>query len=166
MAASTIVKHLFDGQLTIKDGTGTPVTFVVPFTNGDMVINDVREPGKQRETVRYEARGETTSVRLGKRLYPTGTFTAQVADYSDGTDETLLDFLRRTGSFSANVSTTGANAEVYEVDLIWDIEGTDLGDAADHQIECEDCDCIITIQEGEPNTLAISFTVDGDVNAT
>ena len=69
MAASTIIKNLNDGTITLSDGTGSPVTLVVPFSVGDLTISDLKQ--KQNETARYETRGiggDQRAVRRGQDL--------------------------------------------------------------------------------------------------
>ena len=161
MAASTVIKHLYDGAITLADGTGVPVTLVVPFTVGDLSVTGLAET--QSNVVAYETRGTLNSVRHTSRTYPSGSFSFQVADYSDGTDQTAIDFLLKQSSYSANVSTLGSNAEVYTVDVTLDVEGTDFGDTADHSIALTDCHFTIDHSEGEPNTVSCSFTCYGSV---
>ena len=110
MAASTIVKHLFDGTLQALDGTGVPLSIVVPFSVGDFALSGLSQ--KQNATVAYEARGVLTSVRSAARTYPSGSFSFQIADYSDAVDETAADFFLKQNAFSAAVSTLGASADV------------------------------------------------------
>lgn len=164
MAASQIAKHFTDGTITLKDGTGTPVTLVVPFSMGDFSISGLNQA--RRATNVYETRGQLVSLRKGALSFPTGSFSAMIADYSDATNTTVLDFLNKAGSYSANDSTTEALGDVYTVDILLTVEGTDLGDAADHVITLEDCDCSMDISEGEPNSLSVSFTVYGTVSMT
>lgn len=164
MPASTIIKHFTDGSLTVKDGTGTPVTLAIPFTMGDFSISGLNQ--SLRATNVYETRGVLVGLRKGAKSFPTGSFSCMIADYSDATNQTAIDFLRKTGSYSANISTTAALGDVYTVDLVFTVEGTDLGDSADHVITLEDCDCSIDISEGEPNTLSVSFTIYGAVSMT
>ena len=87
------------------------------------------------------------------------SLTAHIADYSDGTDATAIDFFLKSGSFASNASVFGANAEVYGLDLILTIEGTDHGDDADHVISMLNFVGTIGIAEGEPNTLSVSGTL-------
>lgn len=164
MAASTIIKHFTDGSLVVKDGTGTPVTLAIPFTMGDFSLGGLTQA--LRATNVYETRGQLVGLRKGAKAFPTGSFSCMVADYSDASDRTLLDFLRKNASYSANISTTTALGDVYTVDLVFTVEGTDLGDAADHVITLEDCDCSMDLSEGEPNSLSVSFTVYGAVSMT
>lgn len=156
MPASTVIKHFTDGLITLGDGTTpTAVELDVPFSVGDLAVDGLRHT--QRETVNYSTRGTHNSSRLGNPSYITGSFSFQIADYSDATDQTVLDFLRATGSYSANISSEGADAEVYKVNITLTVEGNDHGDAADHQILLEDCDCTFQVSEGEPNTCTINF---------
>lgn len=164
MAASTIIKHFTDGSLTVKDGTGTPVTLAIPFTMGDFTISGLNQA--RRATNVYETRGTLVGLRKGAKAFPTGSFSCMIADYSDATDRTVLDFLLKQNSYSANISTTTALGDVYTVDLVFTVEGTDLADAADHVITLEDCDCSLDISEGEPNSLSVSFTVYGTTSMT
>lgn len=165
MAASTVIKHLYDGEIAVEDGTTpTAVSLTVPFTVGDLSLSGLAQT--QNEVVAYETRGTLHTVRHSSRTYPSGSFSAQLADYSDGTDQTLLDFLLGQASYSANVSTLGANAEVYGVKLTLTVEGTDHGDSADHTIVLDDCVCTLDVAEGEPNTVSVSFTVYGSVSFT
>ena len=163
MAASSVLKHLYDGSLTASDGTGSPVSLVIPFTMGDLSISGLSE--RQNATVAYEARGQLCSVRKAARTYPSGSFSFQIADYSDAVDQTAIDFFLAQNSFSANVSTLtgGANADVYAVDLLFTVGGIALGDVADHTVLLTDCDVTMDLSEGEPNMASISFTCYGSV---
>ena len=164
MAASTVIKHYTDGTITLTDGAGTPATLTVPFTNGDLEISGLS--ADPNEINAYETRGTLHSLRKGKRKYPQVSFTAMIADYSDATDQTLLDMILRQGSFASAVSTRGANADVYTLNLKLTVEGTDYGDAADHEVTVNDVAWEISISEGEPNTVKLTGTVYGAVSMT
>lgn len=163
MAASTVIKHFTDGSIQLKDGTGTPVTFDLPFTQGDMSISGLSQ--QLRAVNAYESRGKLHSLRHGARTYPTCSINLMLADYSDGTDETAVDFITKAGAFSGNLSGHGANADVYTIaEIVLTIEGTDHGDAADHTITLKDVYATFDLSEGEPNTMAISGTIYGPVD--
>lgn len=166
MAASTVTKHLYDGQIDLEDGT-TPgaVSLTAPFTVGDLSLTGLQET--QNNVVAYETRGTLNSVRHSSRTYPSVSFSLHLADLSDGTDQTVVDFLLKQASFSANVSTFGANAEVYAIQVTLTIEGTDWGDTADHTIVMADfVPTSVDIAEGEPNTVSVSGTVYGSITMT
>jgi len=164
MAASTVIKNLNDGTITLEDGTGTPVTLVVPFSTGDLNVTALA--ATQNEVTAYETRGTLNTVRHTSRTYPTLGFSFQVADYADVTDFTAQDFVMFQGAYASNVSTLGANAEVKTIKVTLTVEGTDHGDAADHTIVLDDVHCTMDITEGDPNTATISGTVYGSVTRT
>tara|TARA_R110000822_G_scaffold266843_1_gene390562 strand:+ start:95 stop:589 length:495 start_codon:yes stop_codon:yes gene_type:complete len=164
MAASLIIKHFTDGVITLTDGTGTPVVLTVPFSQGDFSLSALQQT--QQDVVAYQSRGELHSVRLAAKNFPTGSLSFMVADYSDGTNQTALDFLLKTGSYATNVTTLTNSLEVYTVDITLTVEGTDHGDPTDHVITVTDCDCTVEIAEGEPNTASVSFIMYGAYTAS
>lgn len=172
MALSTSVKSHHDGSITLKDGTGTPVTLSVPVTVGDETISELRAVStvttEYNEVVAYEARGKLTGIRSGARVYPSGSFTAQFREFTNATAGAVLDFIRKTGGYSSNVSSAPSafGSDVYLVDLVINVEGTDRGDGADHTITMTDCALVAEFAAGDPSTLAIAWTCYGTVTAT
>jgi len=164
MAASTVIKNLNDGSVTLADGTGSPVTLVAPFTVGDVAIEGLA--AQLNEVTAYETRGTLNTLRHTSRTYPTFSFSAQLADYSDATDGTIIDFCLFQASYSANVSTLGSSADVKTINITLTVEGTDHGDSADHTIVCDDVHVTVATSEGDPNTVTISGTVYGSVVMT
>jgi len=166
MGTSQIVKNFTDGSVVFSDGTGVPVTLAALFDQGDLSLDGLK--AAQRETNAYESRGILRSVRHTTRTYPSGSMTLMLSDVSDGTDQTAIDFVLKQGSFSGNISTlaAGANADVYCINIALTIEGTDLGDTADHTITMDDCEVTMAVAEGDPNTISLSWTVYGTVTMT
>lgn len=161
MAASTVIKHFTDGTLTLSDGTATPVSLVIPFDTGDLSYSGQQQT--QQDVVAYQTRGSLHSVRHAARNFVTGSFSFMVADFSDATDQTAIDFLLKLGSYSANTTTLTNSPEVYAVDLLWTVEGTDHGDASDHSCTMTDIVCTLDMAEGEPDTVTVSFTCYGSI---
>jgi len=161
MAASTQVevKHFTDGTITLKDGTGTPRELVCAFSVGDYTLSGSKHT--MRETIAYQARGVLNTLRKGAAIFATGSFSCQLADYYDATAETVITFLKGAGGSSANVSTSTTKGDVYTLTILISVEGTDLGDSTDHTISLADCDCTFDLAEGQPNSIAINFTVYG-----
>ena len=159
MAVSTVIKHFTDGTVTLADGTGTPVTLTVPFSQGDFSLSGVQE--SQKAVNVYQSRGVLHSVRLGEKAFVTGSFSAMLADVSDSSAGNLLDFVRKTNAYSANASTL-SSGDAYLIKITLEIEGTDLGDSADHTIVVDECACTADVSEGEPNSISISFTSYAD----
>lgn len=161
MAASTVIKHFTDGTLTLSDGTATPVSLVIPFDTGDLSYSGQQQT--QQDVVAYQTRGALHSVRHAARNFVTGSFSFMVADFSDATDQTAIDFLLKLGSYNGNTTTLTNSPEVYAVDLLWTVEGTDHGDAADHTCTMTDIVCTLDMAEGEPDTVTVSFTCYGSI---
>ena len=157
MALSTVTKHFTDGSITLKDGTGTPLTLTVALSVGDLTISGLETDTLGRAVNAYETRGVLRSLRRGARVYPTVSFSAHLADVTDATDKTLFDFILKRGASASNVSTTAGTGDVYTLDVVFTIEGTDLGDAADHVITLEDVHFTegAEVKEGD-----LLFTID------
>lgn len=163
MALSTVIKNFTDGSLTIADGTGTPLEITVQFENGDFSVSGLSP--QLREVAAYESRGSFNTLRHTNRTYPSGSFTAKAAEFSEDSVGTLADAILQQGTvWAAALSTLGANADVYTVDLQFTVEGTDFGDAADGALTLEDCYCTIDFAEGDPNSFTVNFVVYGDIS--
>ena len=163
MALSNVIKNMRDGTLLIADGTyGTPIQINVSFDNGDFSISGLK--AKLAETTAYESRGQLRSLRHTTRVYPTGSFSCMMAEFSEATTGTVADALLKNGAFSAAVSTKGADADVYCVSLSFVCDGTTHGDASDHSFTLNDCECSIDFAEGDPNSFTINFTVYGAIS--
>jgi hypothetical protein len=158
---SAIVKTQYDGTVALVDGAGT--SYTIPCS----VALDVSglQPGG-REVIAVEARGVVKSLRKGKKVFPTGSIEVYLTGLSDATKTTLLDFIFGTAYYSASTSTTTAMGDVRTADIVLTIEGTDLGDSADHVLTMEDCYLSVGIKEGEPNTISGSFTCYGSYSRT
>jgi len=165
MAVSEVLKHLYDGSLTLIDGTAvTPIELIIPFTIGDFSLSGL--VADQRDIKIYKIRGIKQSIRLGEETEPTGSFSCDVAEYSDAAGFTVTDFVLQQAAYSANVSTLTNCGEVYTMNIVWTVEGIDCGDATDHVITCTNCRVTMDMSEGEPNTLSFSFVVLGTVTMT
>ena len=155
MAESTIVKTKRDGTISFAD-LGASNTYTVAYEAGDLTI-DIPGPTVTNSLDRG-IMGATPSLRYGDDQPMTGSFTAQLRDISDATDQTLFELIAKSGAIGGWTSTLGANAEVAAVTLTFQIEGTDHGDAADHTVVCNHCVVTGGISEGDPSTISISFT--------
>lgn len=165
MAISTVTKHLYDGSITLADGTGTPVTLTVPISIGDVKIDGL--DATLREVMAYETRAVLNSLRRGKRRPPNVSFTCHFREFTNSSVGVVLDFIRFAAAYSANISTLGGStADVKTIKITLTIEGTDWGDGKDHTIVLADCHVMAEFSEGEPNQLAISGVVHGTVTVT
>lgn len=163
-AQSTVVKHWTDGSLQLLDGTGTPLTCTARFSTGDFSISGLK--AKLRDTAAYQARGVVTSIRHGNRNFPSISFTCQIAEFSETSTGTIIDFITaRSGSpYSARVSTRGSAAEVFTCDVKITVEGSNHGDTNDGAFTAEDVELSFDFSEGEPNTITLNGTVYGAIS--
>lgn len=136
------------------------------YENGDFTLSGANSGAGSYEITKYLDRGDLGTVRRTVRSFPTGSFSAHLTELSDATNNTLWDAVNQTGSFSAAVSTLGANADVYALKLTLSIEGTTLGEASDHTLVLNDCRCSIDVAEGDPDSFTLSFEVLGTITAT
>jgi hypothetical protein len=164
MPISSVVKNFRDGLITVASGGGSPITLTVQYENGDFSLSGSNQ-GNYEHT-KYLDRGELGSLRRTVRSFPTGSFTAQLTDLADGTNNTIWDAVNKTGSFSAAVSTLGSTADLYTLNIVLTIEGTQFGDATDHVLTMNDCRCSIDVAEGDPDSFSLSFEVLGAITAT
>lgn len=170
MAISTVTKNLNDGSITLADGTGTPVTLVIPVSVGDEAIQGLRAlsaiTGQYNEVVAYEARGKLDGVRHTTRVYPSGSFTAHFREFTSASVGVVSDFLLKLNGYSANVSTLGASADVYAVKITITVEGTTHGDGADAVAVLTNCHCTLDWSSGDPDTFTINYVCYGTVTYT
>lgn len=172
MASSNVVKNFVDGTLVVRDGSVVPLNVTVRFDRGDLAISGLKQ--KLRETVAYETRGVTRTVRHTNRAYPSGSFSCLLTQFVDtgGTSAQLADMIHgTTGSgFAARVSTLGTLADVMAFDLRFTAEGTNFGDSADHLVVLEDCELSYDFAEGDPDSLTFNFVcygaISGDLTVT
>jgi len=161
MALDTFVKTNIHGTISLADGTGAPVTMTLAYDQGDFTVGPLK--AVLNETVKIERRGRFMSAAPGARIFPSGSFSAMVHQFTDATADVLTDFLLQQGKYSANVSTLGATHPVYTVDLTFLIEGSDFG-GTDSTVTFTDCDVTIdSLAEGEPDAFSISFEVLGAI---
>lgn len=164
MPLSSVVKNFRDGTIRVFDGTAvTPLDVTVEYESGNWTVGGLKK--SLNETVTYLDRGELGSVRYTSRTFPTGSFSLHMTELSDATNEVLLDLVRRTGAFSAAVSTLGASAEVYTLNMSLTVEGTNYGDASDHSLTLTNCELSADLAEGDPNTITINYTCYGTITA-
>ena len=163
-ALSTVVKHMYDGSITLIDGTGTPLTLTARFSVGDFSSSGLK--AKLRGTTAYQARASVTSVRHTAREFPQVSFSCQLAEFSSAATGTIIDFITaKSGSpFSARVSTLGSSAEVFCCDVKLTVEGSNHGDSSDGTFTMEDVEIAFDVAEGEPNSITLSGTVYGAVS--
>lgn len=155
MAYDSIPKNARDAVITLKDGTGTPLTFVVQYEPGDGKFGPFAQGGS--EIVALYDRGRKFALRKTKDMHPAFSFTAYMTTFTNATDGSPIDAILKQGKMASGVSTSGASADVWTFDVTFVVEGTDIGSAADNTLTLEDCHATIELTEGEEvNSYAIS----------
>ena len=163
MAVSTVVKNHRDGTQTIEDGAA--LSLAVPFDLGDIALSGLMEG--QKEVAKYLSRGDLASVRYTNQTFPTISWSCLMTDVSDAASY-VTDACLRRGAWAAATSTySSATGAVYTVKLTWAIEGTELGDGADHSIVLDDVRITsVDATEGDPNSYKFSGEVLGSITLT
>ena len=161
MAYSTLPKTRRDGVITLKDGTGTPVTLEVAYEEGNLTF----DTPKAAQTV-IRDRGTISTVRKGDdEPTASGSFSAYFRQYTDGSEAgSILDFINKTGYYSSNVSTGSSGTpfvEFYCIDLEYQVDATSLGDDAATSATLTKCVCTASFTEGDPSSFTINFTSYG-----
>jgi hypothetical protein len=161
---NSIVKNFRDGQIILKDGTGTPIAVTIEFESGDFSISGL-SANSNTEVTTYLDRGSLGSVRLTSQSFPTWSFTCHMVEFSDSVTKTVWDAVNKTGTFATAVSTI-TNSDVYGLDCVINIEGTTLGEATDHTLTLVGNRITLDFAEGDPNSFTINGTMYGSMTAT
>jgi hypothetical protein len=164
MALSTIIKTGADGSILLSDGTGTPLTLAVRFSNADINVGGLTN--SLREVTTIQARMKTVGLRKGAPVYPTIAFSCYLSDLGEATSGTIFNWEGKTAPYASRVKTHSiGDLDTYDVKLT--IEGTDHGDAADQSINCKDVHGTWTFTEEEGgNKAAFSGVIYGNVVLT
>lgn len=160
MAYSSVPKMRKDGKLTLQD-SGATNTLEVEYEDGNFTFSV-----SKRQAVILRDRGTITTARSGDQdPVATGSFTIHLRQFTDAsTAGSVLDFVNKTGHYNGNTTTGTAGTpyvEEYCIDIKYEVEGTDLGDAKDHSATLTKCVCTVSITEGDPTALNIEFVSYG-----
>ena len=150
-----------DGTITIIDATGTPLSFVVIYEDGDIQMNGLAKD--QKQVVAFKDRGAVYALRETEDIEAVEiSFTAHLVGFTDASVATLVDCLLKRGPVWASaVSTLGAaygggTNGVMCHDITWGAERSDYGATADASIgfkyfHCDD----VSFSDGIPAKVAI-----------
>ena len=162
MAYSTTVKTRRDGSITLKDGTSpAKVTLVVAYEgDGNFTYSDTVAD----RVVIYD-RGAIVGLRKGNNSIQSGSFSIAMRQFTDTPQAgSVIDFINKTGKYSTNNSSGGNAFKFYTVDIHLVVEGTDHGDASDHEVTLSNCLCTYDFSEGEQNSFTINFECYGGIS--
>lgn len=166
MAYSTVPKMRRDGKITLKDGAGSPETLEVAYEEGNFTFT----PTKAAQVIIRDIHAITNVRRGDEEPAASGSFSIFLREFTDSAQAgSVLDFVNKTGHYASNISTGASGTpqiEEYCIDIEYTVEGTDLGDDADHTATITKCICDVVYTEGDPSTLAINFVSFGSLSYT
>lgn len=166
MAYSTVPKVRRDGQITLKDGTGSPVSLIVSYEEGNLSIDNLND---LRDQTVIRDRGEISAVRKGDQQPLSGTFSFYFRAFTDAEVGGVRDFITQSNAYSGNISTGSTGSpyvEHYAVDIEYLVEGSDFPEATDHVATLSKCVCNLSLAEGDPTSYSLSFTCYGGISFT
>lgn len=143
-----------DGTLTIKDGAA--LSFLVPFSNGDLKgaglnagISGLRTG--MAEVVDFFARGKWIGSRYNKTKILEFSFTAHMpALLGETGDPSLLDVVCKKGDWAAATSTVpAARGDVMHYTLEWAVERTDFAATNDRKVIMKYCELSLDPTESD-----------------
>ena len=155
MAYSTAPKVRRDGVIKLRDGTTpTPISITVDYEEGNFSF----EQTKSDRTI-IRDRGTIKSVRRGDDQPITGSLTIYMRQFTSSSAGSVLDFINKTGSYAANVSSSSAvSTDEYAINIIFEVDGDAVGDSdGDTLATFDTCICTASFSEGDPNTITVSF---------
>jgi hypothetical protein len=164
MALTTFVKNFRDGKITIKDGTGTPLTYEVTYEPGDFTLTD---PRYNYTTVldRGEVGASAGGVRKTNKEPGSFSFSGYLLVATDSNDLNLIDAIKGTGAAAAWVSTGSVAFDRTLRTVVFEMEGS-TPDGADSVFTCTLCAMEVTINEGELTTINVEGVIYGEVTRT
>jgi len=155
-----------DGVLTIKDATGTPLSYTVAYDMGDFKIGGLNVSNK--ESLNFYARGVFFGTRDIKSKEFTFSFTAHLIGLLGETGApTINDVILRKKDWAAAVSTLPAAAgDTFHHTILWTVERSNLGATTDDTFTLKYCELSIDWAEGDGSTCTINgvakmYSTDG-----
>jgi spore coat protein U-like protein len=155
MAETTVVAVPRDGTISITNGDAT--TYTVSFENGDMSMNlDLAE-----RIVIYD-RGTIVGLRSGNDPVPSISFSVHLRELADSTEDTLLDFIYKTGNSSGATSTGGAGFEQFLCTVEFQANMSALS-GSNTKVTFNKVLLFASIAEGNPDTISVTGEVYGSI---
>jgi hypothetical protein len=152
--------------VTLRDGTGTPVTLTL--ANETSVTIAGLTGRKLNALTKIERRGKFVVAAAAERVYPQVTIEYLHTGWKGITavPGTPLEFATFQGLYVGNVSTRGGGTQSEKhIDIGLASEGTDYGDQ-DGALLLEDCLLVshTLLAEGTPSTYQMVFDVCGAIS--
>jgi spore coat protein U-like protein len=155
MAETTVVAVPRDGTISITNGDAT--VYTVAFENGDMSMNlDLAE-----RIVIYD-RGSIVGLRQGNDPVPSISFSVHLRELADSTEDTLLDFIYKTGNSSAATSTGGTGFEQFLCTVEFQANMSALS-GSNTKVTFNKVLLFASVAEGNPDTISVTGEVYGSI---
>lgn len=144
-----------DGIITITDNTGTPLSYVVIYEDGDFQFGPIMEG--QWEVQEFKDRGVPYAVRKVEKMSIPFSFTAHATGViGDGTTALLGDVAAKLGVWASATSKLAAtNGDAYLLQIAWSGERSDLGATADSSVTFKYAHLKLSFAEGIPGKMSI-----------
>lgn len=145
-----------DGTVTFFDNAGISGanTMTWDYIMGDVSVN----AGAKEEFIDLFVRGTWKARRKGNDPIFEGSFSLPLMQFTNGSQEVAIDALDGTGAVGSAWTKHLAAIEHWNIGIRFQVEGTDLSDAADHSITFEGCVCSWELSEGENAITMINVT--------
>jgi len=155
MAETTVVAVPRDGTITITNGDAT--VYTVAYEAGDFSMN----LDKAERIVIYD-RATIVGLRAGSDPVPSISFSVHLRELADTTEDTILDFVYKTGNSSAATSTGGTGFEQYLVTVEFQANMSALA-GSNTKATFEKVLLTASVAEGTPDTISLSGEVYGPI---
>ena len=152
------IKTKCDGTIVLSDGT-TPaaLTYTVTLEPGDFECTPLRFAYTDLMDRCAIVGSRKSGVEAGSL-----SFSVHFRDFTGGTDGSIIDFIDGRGAYAARVSTDAGEFEGNVLQVQLTVEGTNLGDSADHVVTFPKVRLFWSFSEGEPDTVSITGTILAD----
>lgn len=155
MAETTVVAVPRDGTITITNGDAT--SYVVAYEAGDFNAN----LDKAERIVIYD-RNQIVGLRSGNDPIPSISFSCHLRELADSTEDTILDFVYKTGNSASATSVGGTGFEQFLVTVEFQANMSALS-GSNTKITCNKVLLTAAISEGSPTSISFTGEVYGDI---
>ena len=152
LAANPLIPN--DGALLFNDGAGTPLAFTLPYEDGDVAFSEFSQGQKEYEL--FFSRGRFYAARKTVDKIVEVTFTCHAVGFTDASEATILDIVRRAGLWAAATSTLPVAAgDLHCTKMTWTGERSSLGGSADSIVVMKYLHLTAAFAEGTPGKYTI-----------
>lgn len=153
MSQSAVSKSSGDGTVFITDGSTPAKEFEVDVEDGDFTGTHNHAP----RTLVYD-RNDIVGSRKGKNPVQTGSFTVDLRQFTNAGEDTIIDAVEQTGTWTDAVSVAGPEHEGVLLGLRYVADGLSHQDAADHGIAYDKVFFEWDFKEGDRTKLQFKWT--------